>query len=36
MKYVKTFESFNYESTNEGWLWGEGNIWNTNIYKIIK
>jgi hypothetical protein len=27
MKYVKTFESFNYESTNEGWLWGEGNIW---------
>ena len=27
MKYVKTFESFNHESTNEGWLWGEGNIW---------
>ena len=27
MKYVKTFESFNYETTNEGLLWGEGNIW---------
>lgn len=28
MKYVKTFENFNYDSTNEGWLWGEGNIWS--------
>lgn len=27
MKYVKTFENFNYEQANEGWLWGEGNIW---------
>jgi hypothetical protein len=27
MRYVKTFESFNYDSTNEGLLWGEGNIW---------
>lgn len=27
MKYVKTFENFNYDQTNEGWLWGEGNIW---------
>lgn len=28
MKYVKTFESFNYNTTNEGWLWGEGNIFS--------
>jgi hypothetical protein len=28
MKYVKTFEKFNYETTNEGWLWGEGSIWS--------
>lgn len=27
MKYVKTFENFNYDETNEGLLWGEGNIW---------
>lgn len=27
MKYVKTFESFN-PSVNEGWLWGEGNIFS--------
>lgn len=27
MKYIKTYENFNYYSTNEGWLWGEGNIW---------
>jgi hypothetical protein len=28
MKYIKTYENFNYEKTNEGWLWGEGNIWS--------
>ena len=28
MKYVKTFENFNYDTTNENWLWGEGNIWS--------
>ena len=28
MKYIKTYENFNYDSTNEGWLWGEGNIWS--------
>lgn len=28
MKYVKTFENFNYEPTNEGLLWGEGSIWS--------
>lgn len=28
MKYVKTFENFNYEPTNEGFLWGEGSIWS--------
>jgi hypothetical protein len=28
MRYVKTFENFNYDSTNEGWLWGEGNIFS--------
>lgn len=28
MKYVKTFENFNYDTTNEGWLWGEGSIWS--------
>ena len=27
MKYVKTFENFN-PSVNEGWLWGEGNIFS--------
>lgn len=28
MKYVKKFENFNYNSTNEGFLWGEGSIWS--------
>ena len=28
MKYVKTFENFNYDTTNENWLWGEGNIFS--------
>jgi hypothetical protein len=27
MKYVKTFENFN-PSVNEGWLWGDGNIFS--------
>jgi hypothetical protein len=27
MRYVKTFENFN-PSVNEGWLWGEGNIFS--------
>lgn len=27
MKYVKTFENFNTQNTNEGLLWGEGSIW---------
>lgn len=31
MKYVKTFENFNYDQTNEGWLWGEGNIWSKAV-----
>lgn len=26
MKHIKTFERFNYNSTNEGWLFGEGSI----------
>jgi hypothetical protein len=28
MKYIKTFESFDHNITNEGWLWGEGSIWS--------
>ena len=28
MKYVKNFENFNYDTTNENWLFGEGNIWS--------
>lgn len=28
MRYIKTYESFNYNTTNEGWLWGEGSIWS--------
>jgi hypothetical protein len=27
MRYVKTFENFNHNTTNEGLLWGEGSIW---------
>lgn len=34
MKYIKTYENFNYDSTNEGWLWGEGNIWSKIGNKI--
>ena len=28
MRYIKTFESFDHNITNEGWLWGEGSIWS--------
>ena len=28
MKYIKTYENFKYQPTNEGWLWGEGSIWS--------
>jgi len=36
MKYIKTYENFNYDSTNEGWLWGEGNIWGKIADKITE